>query len=117
MAVDYDLKGEQYDKNMKHAKKLQDQYGDLATLAKSGGGEKAIKRHIEKQKKMMVLDRVQAFLDDPDDFLELSLTAGIGMEYGNVPRSGVMTGESIVTHSSCKLLQNKFSLFSIFFIW
>ena len=40
------------------------------------------------------------FLDDDSDFLELSLFAGLQMEYGDIPRAGIITRLSSPANSS-----------------
>ena len=60
-------------------------------LSLSGGGQKAVERHRQ-QKKMMVEERLKAVLDEDSSFLELSPLAGFMMEYGSVPRAGILTG-------------------------
>lgn len=43
---------------------------------------------------MLVRDKLKLLLDDDADFLELSLLAGLGMEYGDVPAAGVICGKN-----------------------
>ncbi|CAG5131811.1 unnamed protein product [Candidula unifasciata] len=51
----------------------------------------------------MIADRVKALVDNPEDFLELSLIAGIGMEYGHVPRANILTGIGKVMDRYCMI--------------
>lgn len=57
-----------------------------------GGGERAIARHTQRNRKLLVRDRLRLLLDD-EDFLELSLFAGLGLPYGDIPSAGSMTGQ------------------------
>jgi 3-methylcrotonyl-CoA carboxylase beta subunit len=65
-------------------------------VAHAGGGPKAIESH-EKKKKMVIEDRVKELIDSDTSFLELSPLAGFMMEYGNVPRAGMLTGNHATT--------------------
>ena len=52
-----------------------------------------MKTHVERNKKIFVRDRLRLLLDDYDnDFLEIGSLAGMGMEYGDVPSAGSVTG-------------------------
>ena len=51
----------------------------------AGGGERGAKKHIEVNKKVLVRDRIRRILDDDADFFELGTTAGLGLDYGDVP--------------------------------
>ncbi|XP_064606427.1 biotin-dependent 3-methylcrotonyl-coenzyme A carboxylase beta1 subunit-like [Liolophura sinensis] len=80
-------------------------YQKLLSLAVQGGGEKAIKRQ-RMQRKLLAEERLSLLLDDESDFLELSPLAGMGMDYGNVPRAGLITGIGLVNGVYCMLLIN-----------
>ena len=79
-------------KNAASFKVYEDMYSEAKAIALAGGGEKSMLRH-RKHGKMMVTERVQALVDDMEDFLELSLIAGIGMPYGHVPRANYLIGK------------------------
>lgn len=57
------------------------------------GGEKGIALHVKKNRKILPRDKLKLLLDTDSDFLELSLLAGLGMEYGDVPAAGAITGK------------------------
>ena len=42
---------------------------------------------------MLPRDKLKHILDPDSDFLELSLLAGLGMEYGDVPAAGSIAGQ------------------------
>lgn len=67
-------------------------YQKLLNIAMQGGGEKGMKRQ-KMQKKLLAEERLSLLLDDKSDFLELSPLAGMGMDYGDVPRAGLITGD------------------------
>lgn len=58
---------------------------------KKGGGENAIVRHTQRNKKLFVRERLRLLLD-PGHFLELSPLAGLELPYGDVPAGGCLTG-------------------------
>lgn len=60
-----------------------------------GGGKDAILRHTQKNKKLLVRERLKMLLDD-ERFLELSPFAGLDMPYGDVPAAGCLTGRFCV---------------------
>jgi len=64
----------------------------LREVCIQGGGEKGIARHVKLNRKVLVRDRVRSLLDPGCDLWELCMTAGLGLEYGDVPAGGVVTG-------------------------
>merc|ERR1719508_434208 len=62
----------------------------------SGGGEKAINRHTNINKKVLVRDRLKAIIDPGTEFFELCTTTGLGLEYGDVPCGGVVAGVATI---------------------
>ena len=67
-------------------------FKQILQLSSAGGGEKAIARHVKQHRKLLPTDRIKLLLDSEEDFLELSTIAGYKMEYGDVPKAGVLTG-------------------------
>lgn len=51
-----------------------------------------MERHVKKNKKVLVRDRIKALLDPDSPFLELGDLAGFDMNYGDVPTGGVVAG-------------------------
>lgn len=90
--IDDTVRDEHFDKNVKKYERYLTNYEQLLKVASSGGGPKAIERHTVKQKKMLATERLKHFLDDDSDFLEMSVLAGMQMEYGDIPRAGIITG-------------------------
>ncbi|KAF6016887.1 hypothetical protein EB796_024806 [Bugula neritina] len=74
-------------------------------MVKQGGGSKAVQRHLQ-QGKLLVKDRLANLLDNVDDFLELSPTAGIGMPYGDIPSAGLVCGFGQVHGKDILVLAN-----------
>ncbi|KAL5021537.1 hypothetical protein ScPMuIL_000692 [Solemya velum] len=75
-----------------------------------GGGERAVERHIKRNKKLMAIDRVKLLVDDMDDFIEIGSIAGMGMDYGNVPRASILTGIGKIHGRYCMILANEGSV-------
>lgn len=67
------------------------QTGISAELVRKGGGQKGIDRQL-KQGKLLARDRIKQLIDTPDDFVELSSIAGVGMPYGDIPAAGIISG-------------------------
>lgn len=67
-------------------------YVELSEKVRIGGGENAITRHTQRNRKLLVRDRLRLLLDDKD-FLELSPLAGLGLPYGDIPSAGCLTGQ------------------------
>lgn len=69
-----------------------ERYVELSEKVKKGGGESSIARHTQKNRKLLVRDRLRLLLDD-EDFFELSSFAGLGLPYGDIPSAGCLTGQ------------------------
>ncbi|MGH0128815.1 UNVERIFIED_CONTAM: hypothetical protein FKN15_052146 [Acipenser sinensis] len=67
-------------------------YSECMEKVRKGGGDNAVLRHTQRNKKLLVWDRLRQLLDG-EDFLELSPFAGLGMPYGDVPSAGCVTGK------------------------
>ena len=61
-------------------------------LCQSGGGDKGAHKHVVINKKVLVRDRIRHILDDDSEFFELCPTAGMDLDYGDVPGAGTVTG-------------------------
>jgi 3-methylcrotonyl-CoA carboxylase beta subunit len=64
----------------------------LEDVCKNGGGERGAKRHVELNRKVLVRERVSGILDPGTELTEIGLTAGMGLEYGDVPCGGTVAG-------------------------
>lgn len=64
----------------------------MSEKVRRGGGDNAIARHTQRNKKLLIRDRLRLLLDD-EDFLELSPFAGLGLLYGDIPSAACMTGQ------------------------
>ncbi|KAI8509018.1 hypothetical protein Bbelb_128660 [Branchiostoma belcheri] len=96
-----DTSSKTFQENLKTSQKLEEKYTALLQQVLAGGGPKAIDRHVKKNKKLLVRDRLRLLLDEGCEFLELSPLAGMGMEYGDIPAAGMVTGIGVVSGVRC----------------
>jgi len=61
------------------------------TAARAGGGDEAVRRHLE-QGKVLVRDRIERLLDPGTPFLEIGALAAWGLYDGAAPAAGIVTG-------------------------
>jgi len=71
-----------------------------------GGGEKAILRHTEKNKKILARDRIRIILDEDSEFLELAPYAAWDMYGGQISAAGIVAGIGRVQNELCVILAN-----------
>ncbi len=70
---------------------LVDELKGRITQAAQGGGERARKKHLDRDK-LLPRDRIKALLDPGSAFLELSQLAAYEMYNGDAPAAGIITG-------------------------
>ncbi|XP_063283975.1 methylcrotonoyl-CoA carboxylase beta chain, mitochondrial-like isoform X1 [Pelobates fuscus] len=80
-----------YEANTRNNEGCTQRYVELLEKVKLGGGEDSILRHTQRNKKVLVRERLRMLLDD-EMFLELSQFSGLGLPYGDVPSAGCLTG-------------------------
>uniref|UniRef100_A0AAR2LQQ1 methylcrotonoyl-CoA carboxylase n=1 Tax=Pygocentrus nattereri TaxID=42514 RepID=A0AAR2LQQ1_PYGNA len=80
-------------------------YMELKKKVLNGGGVNAIAHHTQKNKKVLVRDRLRMLLDD-EDYLELSPFAGFGLPYGDIPSAGCITGIGKINGLWCVFIAN-----------
>nr|XP_039267317.1 methylcrotonoyl-CoA carboxylase beta chain, mitochondrial-like [Styela clava] len=95
-----------YSFNLKNIDKLRGKYNSLVATAYQGGGEKAIKRHVERNKKILVRERLKKILDTNSPVLEIGTLAGYDMEYGNIACAGVVTVIGKIHNTWCMVVAN-----------
>ena len=49
-------------------------------------------KHVAVNKKVLARDRIRRIMDEGAEFFEICPTAGLGLEYGNVPGAGTVCG-------------------------
>ncbi|XP_071490313.1 biotin-dependent 3-methylcrotonyl-coenzyme A carboxylase beta1 subunit-like [Diadema antillarum] len=82
-----------YQTNYIHNYELNEQLTEMLGVVRAGGGERAMKKHTERNKKLFIRDRLRLLLDDYDnEFLELSPLCGWEMEYGTIPAGSNVCG-------------------------
>ncbi|XP_042229498.1 methylcrotonoyl-CoA carboxylase beta chain, mitochondrial-like [Homarus americanus] len=82
------------------------QLQQLGEICLAGGGEKGIALHVKRNRKMLVRDKLKLLLDDDSDFLELSLLAGLNMEYGDIPSGGTINAIGKIHGRYCVIMSN-----------
>ncbi|KAF7202806.1 methylcrotonoyl-CoA carboxylase beta chain, mitochondrial isoform X2 [Nothobranchius furzeri] len=80
-------------------------YSELKEKVRKGGGDSGIARHTQRNRKLLVRDRLHLLLDD-EDFLELSPFAGLGLPYGDIPSAGCLTGIGRINGLWCLFIAN-----------
>ncbi|XP_059148388.1 methylcrotonoyl-CoA carboxylase beta chain, mitochondrial-like [Physella acuta] len=99
-----DKTSEEFSKNINRFEKTVEIYQQAVSISLAGGGEKSIERHVKRHGKMVITDRLKSLFDD--EYLELSLIGGIGMEYGHIPRANALTAIGKVMGRYCLVLAN-----------
>ena len=73
-------------------------------LARAGGGEKYVQRHLERGK-LMARERIELLLDRDSPFLELCPLAAWGTEFGL--GGGIISGIGVVSGVECVITANE----------
>ncbi|MEQ2256384.1 hypothetical protein ILYODFUR_023652 [Ilyodon furcidens] len=94
-----------YEANLRNSNTCQNKYTELKDKVRRGGGETAVARHTQRNRKLLVRDRLCLLLDD-DNFLELSPFAGLGLPYGDIPSAGCLTGIGRINGLWCVFIAN-----------
>ncbi|XP_068445815.1 methylcrotonoyl-coenzyme A carboxylase 2 [Clinocottus analis] len=92
-----------YEANLRNSDACHNQYLELSEKLRKGGGEKAIARHTQRNRKLLMRERLRLLLDD-EDFLELSPFAGFGLPYGDIPSAGCLTGIGRINGLWCMII-------------
>ncbi|XP_069088557.1 methylcrotonoyl-CoA carboxylase beta chain, mitochondrial-like isoform X3 [Pleurodeles waltl] len=95
-----------YEANFKNSELSQQRYSELYETVLQGGGEHAIARHTQRNKKLLVRERLRMVLDNSEPFLELSPLAGLRLPYGDIPSAGCITGVGKICGVWCLLIAN-----------
>uniref|UniRef100_A0A8C9WUX8 methylcrotonoyl-CoA carboxylase n=1 Tax=Scleropages formosus TaxID=113540 RepID=A0A8C9WUX8_SCLFO len=90
-----------YETNLQNSAK----YLEYQEKVQKGGGESAIARHTQRNKKLVVRDRLRLLLDE-EGCLELSPFAGLGLPYGDIPSAGCVTGIGKISGLWCVFIAN-----------
>ncbi|KAI3368494.1 hypothetical protein L3Q82_025506, partial [Scortum barcoo] len=80
-------------------------YMEFSEKVRKCGGENAIARHTQRNRKLLVRDRLRLLLDD-DCFLELSPFGGLGLPYGDIPSAGSVSGIGRINGLWCMFIAN-----------
>ncbi|XP_053893833.1 methylcrotonoyl-CoA carboxylase beta chain, mitochondrial-like isoform X2 [Malaclemys terrapin pileata] len=94
-----------FEENLRNSEACIQRYSELLCKVSKGGGESAILRHTQRNKKLLVRERLRMLLDD-ETFLELSPFAGFDLPYGDVPAAGCLTGIGKICGVWCVFMAN-----------
>ncbi|KAA0714239.1 Methylcrotonoyl-CoA carboxylase beta chain, mitochondrial [Triplophysa tibetana] len=94
-----------YEANLRNSLICQQKYLEHKQKVLKGGGENAIARHTQRNRKVLVRDRLRMLLDD-ENYLELSPFAGDGLPYGDIPSAGCLTGIGQINGLWCVFIAN-----------
>ncbi|XP_064189417.1 methylcrotonoyl-coenzyme A carboxylase 2 isoform X1 [Anguilla rostrata] len=94
-----------YESNLRNSIACHHRYVECAELVRKGGGDRAIERHTQRNRKLLVRERLRLLLDE-EDFLELSAFAGLGLPYGDIPSAGCLTGVGKINGLWCVFIAN-----------
>jgi len=101
-----DIASSQAQTSRLRGQKLVDEFRQHASICEEGGGAKAIDRHVKLNKKVLVRERIARLLDPGTEFWELGITAGLGLEYGDVPCGGTVCGVGIINGTQVMIIAN-----------
>ena len=74
------------------SEKAEKSYLKTLFTCQSGGGDRGVHKHVVVNKKILARDRIRHILDEDSDFFEICPTAGMDLDYGDVPGAGTVTG-------------------------
>ncbi|XP_077306627.1 methylcrotonoyl-CoA carboxylase beta chain, mitochondrial-like [Lithobates pipiens] len=94
-----------YEANSRNSDRCRERYLELTEKVKLGGGENAILRHTQRNKKLLARERLKLLLDN-ENFLELSPLVGLGLPYGDVPSAGCLAGIGKICGIWCMIIAN-----------
>jgi 3-methylcrotonyl-CoA carboxylase beta subunit len=81
----------EFKENVAEMSSLVSELNERITTAAQGGGERARKKHLAREK-LLPRDRIKALLDKGSSFLELSQLAAYGIYNDDAPAAGIITG-------------------------
>lgn len=85
---------------------LRDDLEQQRETCRQGGGPKGIARHVKLNKKVLVRDRIRRLVDPGTELWELGTTAGLGLEYGDVPCGGTVAGVGTINGTDVMIMAN-----------
>jgi acetyl-CoA carboxylase carboxyltransferase component len=100
-----DPSSNEFRENLAHMERLVADLRARHARARAGGGEEAVRRHLE-QGKLAVRDRVERLLDPGTPFLEIAALAADGLYDGAAPGAGLVTGIGRVSGREVMLVAN-----------
>jgi len=95
----------EYQRNLADYDLLSQTLHERMRWAVEGGGERSVKRHIERGK-LPVRERIDLLLDVASPFLEIAPLAAWGLYNNEVPSAGIVTGIGLVEGQPCMIIAN-----------
>src|SRR5262245_26402203 len=99
-----DVRSEAYHTNREGFLQQLTYLDEQLALVRAGGGEKYVKRHLERGK-LMARERIELLLDRDSPFLELAPLAAWGTEFGL--GGGIISGIGVVWGVECVITGNE----------
>lgn len=100
-----DKASSEFQQNLAASKDLEKDLLAHIERIKKGGGENAMKKHVQRNK-LLPRERIARLLDPQSSFLELSQFAGYGLYDDDVPAGGIITGIGNVHGRQCVIFAN-----------
>ncbi|KAG7487780.1 hypothetical protein MATL_G00027060 [Megalops atlanticus] len=94
-----------FEANLRNSIACHQRYLECTEKVRKGGGDSAIARHTQRNKKLLVRERLRLLLDQ-EEYLELSPFAGLGLPYGDIPSAGCVTGIGKINSLWCVFIAN-----------
>ncbi|KAI1891962.1 hypothetical protein AGOR_G00149110 [Albula goreensis] len=95
-----------FESNMRNSIACHQRYLECTEQVRKGGGDSAIARHTQRNRKLLVRERLRLLLDEEEEYLELSAFAGLGLSYGDIPSAGCLTGIGKINGLWCVFIAN-----------
>ena len=100
-----DINSSEFKNNRKEFEKLLEQYRERLKKSTSGGSERAVKLHKERNK-LLARERINLLVDPNTPFLELSSMAAIDQYDNAFPSAGIVTGIGVIRGRETVIIAN-----------
>lgn len=101
-----DTRSEEFQQNYAHNLALVSQLEERLARARTGGSERAVKKHVDAGK-LLPRERIELLLDPNTPFLEIAPLAAYGMYNDETPAAGAVNGIGTVNGVECMILCNE----------
>ncbi|CAM1154843.1 Uncharacterised protein g11437 [Pycnogonum litorale] len=97
----------QYQQAIERSQKLENHFTKLRDKVLASGGQRAIQRHTQVNKKILPRQRVLSLLDEGTELFDLCNLSGLGLDYGDIPGAGSVLGIGRVYGRYCLIHANE----------